>query len=255
MLIFLAFSLLTEIWICTHYISHFASLLSSEDWWLLLGAGWSNRRRRLHCHCNQCLEWFLSEKHMSKTQGSKGGLGKVRRGSAPHFPWQRAVQDRNRNPSFPCATHMASSEHCNPGTIITVCPASLYCVTCFQMKCHPGPAQFGNAKKCSIFIVQAASTNYIFISYSAHLITMKKSFLTKTHCKCWTQLHDHPAPLCIHCPSSPLWCRLVQTSSHWETPVLKAAVWDMGVGACGKFPWAPEELLPSHGSSLAECRS
>lgn len=157
MLIFLAFSLLTEIWICTHYISHFASLLSSGDWWLLLGVGWSNRRRRLHCQSNQCLEWFLSEKCMSKTQGSKGGLGKVRRGSAPHFPWQRAVQDRNRNPSFPCATHMASSEHCNPSTIISVCPASLYCVTCFQMKCHPGPAQFGNAKKCSILIVQAAS--------------------------------------------------------------------------------------------------
>lgn len=133
--------------------------------------------------------------------------------------------------------------------------AQQVCTVSPAFKCHPGPAQFGNAKKCSIFIVQAASTNYIFISYSARLITMKKSFLTKTHCKCWTQLHDHPAPLCIHCPSSPLWCRLVQTSSHWETPVLKAAVWDMGVGACGKFPWAPEELLPSHGSSLAECRS
>ncbi|OPJ73836.1 hypothetical protein AV530_013278 [Patagioenas fasciata monilis] len=70
----------------------------------------------------------------------------------------------------------------------------------------------------------------------ARLITMKKSLLTKTHYKCWTQLHHDPAPLCIHCPSSPLWRSLVQTSSHWETPVLKAAVWTSVWEPAGNSP-------------------
>lgn len=147
MLIFLAFSLLTEIWVCTHYsISHFASLLISGGWWLILGRGPSNRRRwRLHCQSNQCLQRFLTERCVSKIQGSKGEFGKIRRGTAPCFPWQRAVQDRNRNPNFQCVTDMASSEHCNQGAIVNVCPEGLYFATCLQVKGHPSPAQFDNA--------------------------------------------------------------------------------------------------------------
>lgn len=63
MFIFLAFSLLTEIWVCTHYsISHFASLLISGGWWLILGGGPSNRRRRrLHCQSNVCSGFSLRD--------------------------------------------------------------------------------------------------------------------------------------------------------------------------------------------------
>lgn len=53
---------------------------------------------------NQCLEEFLMEGCLSKTQGSKGELGKIKRGW-PTFPIQRAIKDRNHD--FPCVTDVA----------------------------------------------------------------------------------------------------------------------------------------------------
>ena len=148
MLTFLAFSLLGEIWICTHYrISH-----SFPAYWAQgvegssykAGAQTGGRRwgkkRKLHCQSNQSLEEFLTETCTSQTQGSKSKLGKVRSRTASHFTRQKAVQDRN--PDFLCAADMASSAHCSPCAIISVCPAGLYFATCLQIKGYCGPAQF-----------------------------------------------------------------------------------------------------------------
>lgn len=129
---------------------------------------------------------------------------------------------------------MASSEHCNLGAIIHVCPAGLYFATWLQMKGHLVPAQCDNTtrRKKFSFNFPSCLTSWHFHLFLQHIL--KKFLLAKPQCKRLIQLCDHPAPLCIYHPSPVSWHSLVQRSSHWETPVLKADLWEVGMGTLGK---------------------
>lgn len=97
-----------------------------------------------------------------------------------------------------------------------------------------------HSEKNSVLTPQDASALDFFVSYPAHSITAigKNTVPGLDSVMSSTSLHLWPL--------ISVWLTRVQTSSHWETLVLKAS---------GKFIWPHKEFLSSKASSPAECRS
>lgn len=137
--------------------------------------------------------------------------------------------------------------HGNPGAIVSVCPAGLYFTIC-EAKGHLGPSQFDSAthRKSFSFNSPSCLSSWLFYLLPSTLNSTEEIPFSENTLPVLDSVVWLPSLSLRLWPLVSVWHRLVQTRSHWETPVLKAL---------GKFLWPPKELLSSQASSLAKCRS